>query len=183
LFVQRPACYTKQYSETRSKNPIWLVRSERYDQNMVKKKPYVPPRLTEYDSKNAQPEKQKPTPTLLICDDNPSIRYLLRTYVESRTPFEVCGEAEHGMDAIEKAKQLQPDLVLLDLSMPVMTGAEAAVILKRTVPRTKIILFSMHLDDVSKSLGTAIGVDLTLSKSDGISKLADHLRDLLSPAN
>ena len=107
-------------------------------------------------------------------------RYLLRSYLETRTPFEVCGEAEHGVDAIEKAKKLQPDLILLDLSMPIMTGAEAAVILKRTVPQMKIILFSMHLDDVSKSLGTAIGVDLMLSKSDSIHKLADHLHALLT---
>lgn len=100
--------------------------------------------------------------------------------MESRTPYNICGEASHGMEAIEKAKELQPDLILLDLSMPVMTGAEAAVILKRSMPRMKIILFSMHLDDVSKSLGTAIGVDLMLSKSDGISKLADHLHALLT---
>src|SRR5258708_3917435 len=148
---------------------------------MQKKKPYSPPRLTEYDSKNPRPDKQNSTRTLLICDDNPNIRYLLRTYVETRTPFEVCGEAEHGVDAIEKAKKLQPDLILLDLSMPIMTGAEAAVILKRTLPQMKIILFSMHLDDVSKSLGTAIGVDLMLSKSDSIHKLADHLHALLTP--
>ena len=147
---------------------------------MDKKKPYTPPRLTEYDPKNAR-DRLKATPTLLICDDNPNIRYLLRTYVESRTPFNVCGEAVHGLDAIEKAKQLQPDLILLDLSMPIMTGAEAAVILKRTLPQMKIILFSMHLDDVSKSLGTAIGVDLMLSKSDSIHKLADHLHALLTP--
>jgi len=147
---------------------------------MQKKKPYSPPRLTEYDSKNPRPDKQNSTRTLLICDDNPNIRYLLRTYVETRTPFEVCGEAEHGVDAIEKAKKLQPDLILLDLSMPIMTGAEAAVILKRTLPQMKIILFSMHLDDVSRSLGTAIGVDLMLSKSDSIHKLADHLHALLT---
>ncbi len=87
------------------------------------------------------------------------------------------------MEAIEKAKELQPDLILLDLSMPIMTGAEAAVILKRVMPRMKIILFSMQTDDVSRSLGTAIGIDLTLSKSDGITKLADHLHELLTPAN
>jgi DNA-binding NarL/FixJ family response regulator len=139
---------------------------------MNKKKPYVPPRLTELPG--------NPTPTLLICDDNPNIRYLLRTYVETQTPFGVCGEAEHGIDAIEKAKQLQPDLILLDLSMPVMTGAEAAVILKRSMPRMKIILFSLLTDGISKSLGTAIGVDLMLSKSEGISKLADHLHALLT---
>ena len=100
--------------------------------------------------------------------------------MESRTPYNICGEASHGIEAIEKAKELRPDLILLDLSMPVMTGAEAAVILKRSMPRMKIILFSMHLDDVSKSLGTAIGVDLMLSKSDSISKLADHLHALLT---
>src|SRR6267378_7917359 len=147
-----------------------------------KKKPDAPPRVTTHDPKNARPSDKRnaSTPTLLICDDNPNIRYLLRTFVESRTPYEVCGEAEHGVDAIEKAKKLQPDLILLDLSMPIMTGAEAAVILKRTVPQMKIILFSMHLDDVSKSLGTAIGVDLMLSKSDSIHKLADHLHALLT---
>lgn len=155
-----------------------------YNQVVVShKKPYAPPRLTEYP-KNAEPaiDKLNPTPTLLICDDNSNIRYLLRAYVEGRTPFEVCGEAEHGMDAIEKAKELQPDLILIDLSMPVMTGAEAALILKAAVPRMKIILFSMHTDDVPRPLGTAIGIDLMLSKSDGIAKLADHLHALLAPA-
>jgi two-component system nitrate/nitrite response regulator NarL len=121
-------------------------------------------------------------PGLLICDDNPNIRYLLRAFVESRTPFTVCGEAVHGLDAIEKAKKLQPDLILLDLSMPVMTGAEAAVILKGVVPHMKIILFSMHMD-VPKTLAAAVGIDLALSKSDGISKLADHLHALLTPNN
>jgi DNA-binding NarL/FixJ family response regulator len=118
---------------------------------------------------------------ILICDDNPNIRYLLRVFIESQTPFKVCGEAGHGTDAIEKARHLQPDLVLLDLSMPVMTGAEAASVLKAMLPRTKIILFSMHLDTVPRSLAAAVGVDLALSKSDGIGKLGEHLKKLLSP--
>jgi DNA-binding NarL/FixJ family response regulator len=143
----------------------------------------VLPLLTVNAPKNAKSDTDKPSPThsLLICDDNPNIRYLLRSYVESRTPYAVCGEAVDGAEAVEKAKVLQPDLILLDLSMPVMTGAEAAVILKRAMPRMKIILFSMHTDEVSRSLGAAIGVDLTLSKSDGITKLADHLHALLTP--
>jgi CheY-like chemotaxis protein len=120
-------------------------------------------------------------PRLLICDDNANIRYLLRFFVESRTPYTVCGEAAHGVEVIEQAKKLQPDLILLDLSMPVMTGAEAALVLKSVVPHIKIILFSMHMDDVPKSLATAIGIDLTLSKSDSISKLAEHLHALLTP--
>jgi CspA family cold shock protein len=150
-----------------------------------KKKPYVPPRLTTYDSKNARAsdERNASTPTLLICDDNPNIRYLLRTFVESRTPYKICGEAAHGREAIEQAKKFQPDLILLDLSMPIMTGAEAAIILKGVVPHMKIVLFSMHTDDVPRPLGRANGIDLTLSKSDGITKLADHLHALLTPAN
>ena len=151
--------------------------------HLDKKKPYVLPRLMQYGPKNAQFDSDdlNPTPTLLICDDNPNIRYLLRAFVESRTPYKICGEAAHGIEAIEKAKELQPDLILLDLSMPIMTGVEAAVILKRSMPRMKILLFSMHTDDISRSLGTAIGIDLTLSKSDGITKLADHPHELLTP--
>jgi DNA-binding NarL/FixJ family response regulator len=120
---------------------------------------------------------------ILIVDDNPSIRYLLRVLVETKTPFQVCGEAGHGMDAVAKAKELQPDLVLLDLSMPVMNGAEAAVILKRIMPRMKIILFTMHADNVGKALAAAVGVDLTLSKTDGLLKLEEHLKTLLTPVS
>ena len=111
----------------------------------------------------------------------PTIRYLLRVFVESQTPFKVCGEADNGTAAIQKARLLQPDLVLPDLIMPVMTGAEAASILKAMLPQTKIILFSMHMDNVPRSLTAAVGVDLTLSKIDGITKLGEHLKTLLAP--
>ncbi len=118
---------------------------------------------------------------ILICDDNPNIRNLLRVFVESQTPFKVCGEAGHGTEAIEQAKKLQPDLILLDLSMPVLTGAESATIIKAMLPRTKIVLFSMHFDNVPRSLAATVGVDLTLSKMDGITKLGEHLKTLLAP--
>jgi DNA-binding NarL/FixJ family response regulator len=117
---------------------------------------------------------------ILICDDNPSIRHLLRVYIETQTSFKICGEAGHGTEAIQKAKHLQPDLILLDLSMPVLGGAEAASILKKMMPNTKIILFSMQ-DDIPKSLAAVIGVDLTLSKMDGITRLGEHLKSLLAP--
>jgi DNA-binding NarL/FixJ family response regulator len=118
---------------------------------------------------------------ILIVDDNPSIRYLLRVFVESKTTFTVCGEAGHGVEAIEKAKQLQPDLVLLDLSMPLLSGGEAASIIRRTLPQVKIILFSMRADGISKSLASALGVDLALSKSDSLLQLAEHINALLIP--
>ena len=55
-------------------------------------------------------------PGILIVDDNPSIRHLLRVFVETQTQFTVCGEARHGVDGIQRAKELNPDLILLDLS-------------------------------------------------------------------
>jgi DNA-binding NarL/FixJ family response regulator len=119
---------------------------------------------------------------ILIVDDNPSIRLLLRVFVESRTGFTVCGEAGHGAQAIEQAKLLQPDLILLDLSMPVMNGAEAAVILKRMMPQMKIVLFTMHADEnVGKALAAAVGIDVVLSKAEGLLKLEQHLKTLLEP--
>jgi CheY-like chemotaxis protein len=118
---------------------------------------------------------------ILVVDDNANIRHLLRVFVESNG-FRVCGEAENGADAVEKAKQLQPDLVLLDLTMPIMTGTEAAPILKRMLPQVKIILFTMHADGTSK-IPSASGVDVVIAKSDSIKKLGEHLKALLSPAS
>jgi CheY-like chemotaxis protein len=117
---------------------------------------------------------------ILVVDDNANIRHLLRVFVESNG-FKVCGEAENGADAVEKAKQLQPDLVLLDLTMPIMTGTEAAPILKRMLPHVKIILFTMHADGTNK-MPSASGVDVVIAKSDSIKKLGEHLKALLAPA-
>jgi two-component system chemotaxis response regulator CheY len=119
---------------------------------------------------------------ILVVDDNANIRHLLRVFVETHG-FKVCGEAENGADAIEKAKQLQPDLVLLDLTMPIMTGTEAAPILKRMMPQVKIILFTMHADGMKKSMPAASGVDVVIAKSDSIKKLREHLTALLAPEN
>ena len=76
---------------------------------------------------------------ILVVDDNPSIRFLIRSLLEN-SGYSVCGEAEDGADAIEKAKELKPDLICLDLSMPRMNGAEAASVLKRLMPTVPIIL-------------------------------------------
>jgi DNA-binding NarL/FixJ family response regulator len=120
-------------------------------------------------------------PGILIADDNRNIRYLLRVFVETKTSFKICGEAVNGADAIEKAQQMQPELILLDLSMPLMTGIEAASVLKRILPQIKIILFTLHADDIPKSLVAVSGIDLALSKADGLVGLAEHINTLLEP--
>jgi DNA-binding NarL/FixJ family response regulator len=92
----------------------------------------------------------------------------------------VCGEAGNGLAAVELAKQLKPDLVLLDLSMPMMNGAEVASVLRSSMPQVRLILFTMYSEAVGNSLASAVGVDLVLSKPNGMRQLIGHARTLLS---
>jgi DNA-binding NarL/FixJ family response regulator len=115
---------------------------------------------------------------VLIADDNPNIRTLLRTFIETQTGFQICGEAHDGQDAIQKARQVQPDLIMLDLAMPRLNGIEAASILRREMPAVRIILFTLHVDSIGKSLAAVIGIDFVLSKDEPLSKLAEHLNRL-----
>jgi CheY-like chemotaxis protein len=119
---------------------------------------------------------------ILIVDDNANIRRLLRSFVEGNTAFAVCGEAENGAEAIEKAKELQPDLILLDLGLPGMSGTDAASFLKRIVPHVKIILFTMHTEGINQALASRFDIDLVLTKSDSITSLKEHLVALLTPS-
>ena len=84
----------------------------------------------------------------------------------------VCGEAVNGREAVQRAMALQPDLVLLDLAMPEMNGAEVASVLKGAIPKTRIILFTMYRDNIGKYLSSAAGIDFVLSEPDGVTKLA-----------
>ena len=115
---------------------------------------------------------------VLIADDSASIRLAVRMLLEGRhTELIVC-EAVDGVDAVRKAKGSQPDLILLDLAMPRLNGAEAASILKKAMPGTPVILFTMYTDLRADSLSAALGVDF-ISKADGVSKLVERVDALL----
>ena len=73
--------------------------------------------------------------TILIVDDNAYVRQMICEAFKRESEFEVCGEAENGKEAIDKALVLHPDLIVLDLSMPVMNGLDAARELKNRMPR------------------------------------------------
>ena len=119
---------------------------------------------------------------VLIVDDYPPIRFAIRTFLECKTAVEVC-EAANGLDAIEKAKQLNPDLIVLDLVMPQMNGAEAASVLKRRMPHVPIILFTLYDEAIGESLASALGVDLVLPKAKGLTGLAERAQALLARRN
>jgi len=118
--------------------------------------------------------------TVLIADDSASMRLSVRLLLQGRHTELVVREAVDGVDAIEKAKKSKPDLILLDLAMPRLNGAETATILKEDMPETPVILFTMYTDLVADSLCAAIGVDF-ISKADGVSKLLERVDALLPP--
>jgi CheY-like chemotaxis protein len=118
--------------------------------------------------------------TILIADDSASMRLSVRFLLQGRHTQLKVREAVDGVDAIEKAKTFQPDLILLDLAMPRLNGAEAATVLKNAMPETPIILFTMNTDLYADTLCAAIGIDF-ISKVDGIPKLLERVDALLPP--
>jgi DNA-binding NarL/FixJ family response regulator len=79
---------------------------------------------------------------VLICDDNEAVRALVRIIVDQALGLTVVGEAADGDEAIVEATRLQPDVIILDLAMPRLSGLEAIPVLRRIAPGAKIIVFS-----------------------------------------
>jgi len=119
--------------------------------------------------------------TILIADDSIFIRKALCTLFEREEDFEVCGEAENGKEAIARAKKLHPDLILLDLSMPVMNGLDAARVLKRMMPKVPVILFSEYSGTSTEKEARSAGAWALVSKFAHISILLGKARSALEP--
>jgi DNA-binding NarL/FixJ family response regulator len=118
---------------------------------------------------------------ILIVDDGPEVRQVIRAVFEARTDYEVCGEASNGAEAIEMALALKPDLLLLDVAMPLLNGVEVASVLNGSMPQMPVVLYTMYNDLLGLSLATAVGARAVISKADGISKLLECLQNLLEP--
>jgi DNA-binding NarL/FixJ family response regulator len=116
---------------------------------------------------------------ILIVDDLEQIRKLIRAYLEEESEFHVCGEAIDGFDAIDKAPNLKPDLIILDVSMPRMSGIDAAPKLKKLLPQTPIILFTFHESLMRGIDAREIGVDAVVAKDRGMSLLKESVKALL----
>jgi DNA-binding NarL/FixJ family response regulator len=118
---------------------------------------------------------------ILVVDDSSSIRNLLRFFIEHNTDWQVCGEAENGQVAVQKVRELSPHAVILDLSMPVMDGLEAAHEITRTAPNLQMLMFTMHTSEQLRKDAQAAGIKDVISKSDTIgghlfASLKNHLR-------
>jgi DNA-binding NarL/FixJ family response regulator len=115
---------------------------------------------------------------ILVSDDGDSVRDIIGIFLE-HAGFEVCGEAADGVEAIEQAKKLNPDLIVLDLVMPRMNGAEAASILSQTMPDVPIVLLTLYQNMLGSALIAAVGVKAVLDKTEGLDKLVACVRSLL----
>ena len=102
---------------------------------------------------------------VLIADDHEATRKGVRTIL-SHDGIEVCGEVSNGIEAVTNAVQLRPDIVILDLTMPVMGGFEAARELRKVLPDIPVLIYSMHESDQLIKESRRIGVRGFVSKSE-----------------
>jgi|SRR5215467_8682332 len=119
---------------------------------------------------------------ILIVDDSPPVRTLLRRVLEGQPGWQVCGEASNGKEGIEKAQTVSPDLIVLDLSMPVMNGLEAAKILNQQMPNSVLIMFSSFISSHMEHEALKAGIHRVISKSGPVSDLIECARSLLKDA-
>jgi DNA-binding NarL/FixJ family response regulator len=102
--------------------------------------------------------------TVLICDDSPGMRTLLSVVINEREGLSVAGQAADGDEAIAQAETLQPDVVLLDLSMPKRTGLEALPEIKRVAPDTHVVVLSGFAASIVEADVVGNGVSEYLQK-------------------
>ena len=115
---------------------------------------------------------------ILIADDHEVMRQGLRMVLENEPGCEVCGVAKTGREAVEQAKALRPDLVVLDMSMPELTGLEAGRQIKRAVPETELLIFTANEnEDVIRRVFDA-GAKSFIRKADASSYLIDAIKSL-----
>jgi len=114
---------------------------------------------------------------VLIVDDSPAVRRIVRVLFEDDTTFAVCGEAENGREGLEKAEELRPDLVVMDLIMPVMNGLDAARAIRLIMPSVPIVLLTGNSDLLTLAEARSVGISVVVSKTE-MAILVEAAREL-----
>jgi CheY-like chemotaxis protein len=115
---------------------------------------------------------------ILVVDDHEVVRIGIVNLLKDS--WDVCGQAANGLEAIEKVRELQPDLVLMDLRMPVMGGTEATRTIRAMSPNTKVVLLSMYESETVVELARLMGADACLSKRCAATELRKAIAAVLS---
>jgi DNA-binding NarL/FixJ family response regulator len=119
--------------------------------------------------------------SIMIVDDNEAVRRNLRRLFQASREWVICAEAVDGRDAIAKAHEFHPDFVVLDFSMPLMDGIEAALHLKNIAPKSPIIMLTAFKNSSLEEKAYKAGVSWVLSKTEDVHKVLDFARILLRP--
>jgi DNA-binding NarL/FixJ family response regulator len=114
--------------------------------------------------------------SVLIADDHEAIRRELRRLFQCQPEFTVCGEAVDGVDAISKAQELTPDLIILDFSMPEMNGLEAAIAIQHMVPNATLFLLTAYHTRELELAALQFGARAVFSKYDNLDSLISRAR-------
>jgi DNA-binding NarL/FixJ family response regulator len=122
-------------------------------------------------------DRKKPI-RILIVDDHEAVRRGLRSALLG-AGWQVCGEASNGREAIAKTMELHPDLVVLDVSMPLMGGLEEAPQILRSEPNTKVVIFTMHESQQIKNEMMSLGVHGLAVKSAPLGNLLQTIKNVL----
>lgn len=107
---------------------------------------------------------------ILIVDDHDVMRGGLRSLLESRPGWEVCGEAANSTDAIEKAKTLRPDVVVLDISMPGFSGLDAVPLIRKQTPGAEVLILSRYEEREMRLKALEAGARGYVSKTQGLAR-------------
>ena len=108
---------------------------------------------------------------ILIADDRQLMRDALKAIFALRPTWKVCGEASDGAEAVAKAVQLQPDLVILDFKMPLADGIRAASEILTAMPSTPIVMYTLYQTEELESAAKLVGVRAVVGKEDGVRNL------------
>lgn len=127
----------------------------------------------------AHTDSRTPRKRILVADDHEVLRRGVGIMLQAEGDLEICGEAVDGQDAIDKAAELHPDLVILDINMPVVNGLAAVRQILRHRPETKILVFTVHDSDQTIQEILATGAHGYLSKAKGGQDLVYVIRELL----
>jgi DNA-binding NarL/FixJ family response regulator len=115
---------------------------------------------------------------ILIADDHEIVRHGVRALIENHPGWQVCGEAVDGRDAVEKARTLRPDLVLLDVGMPNLNGLDAARQILEIVPQARVLILTMHESEQIVREVLEVGARGFLLKSDAARDLVSAVQAL-----
>jgi DNA-binding NarL/FixJ family response regulator len=116
----------------------------------------------------------------LLVDDHESVRVGVTAILSSRPDIQICGEASNGKEAVEKARELKPDLIILDVTMPVLDGINSAKEIRKFMPDVPILFFSMHNGVYLVHEAKLAGVQGFVSKTDARATLLDAVDALIN---